>query len=163
MQKQAGTLQGLGYVEQNAGGGDPGGSQYHCAGDVTSPPAGLALHPVLCLQALQRGQEEEEEEQEEEGPQPVRHLHIIAAPCFHLPAQDHSANLKNTHELMDYLFFFFFGSPLSERVFWTFTLCLSERAAQKSLLNHESAYFIWWVCKYEENLPSQFSEAQQDN
>lgn len=97
MQKQAGTLQGLGYVEQNAGGGDPGGSQYHCAGDVTSPPAGLALHPVLCLQALQRGQEEEEE-QEQEGPQPVRHLHIIAAPCFHLPAQDHSANLMNAKE-----------------------------------------------------------------
>lgn len=95
MQKQAGTLQGLSYVEQNAGGGHPGGGQHHCAGDVSAPLAGLALHPVLCLQALQR---EEEEKEEEEGPQPARPLHIIAAPLPISPAQDHSTNLMKPQE-----------------------------------------------------------------
>lgn len=74
MQKQAWPLQGLSYVEQNAGGGNPGGGQHHRAGDLPAPPAGLALHSVLRLQALQR----EEEEKEEEGSQPARLLYIIA-------------------------------------------------------------------------------------
>lgn len=94
MQKQAGTLQGVGYVEQNAGGGYPGGGQHHRAGDVSAPPAGLPLHPVLRLQALQQ----EEEEKEEEGPQPARLLYIIAAPLLISPAQDHSANLLKPKE-----------------------------------------------------------------
>lgn len=87
MQKQAGTLKGLSYVEQNAGGGDPGGDQPRRAGDISSPPAGLALHPVLRLQALQR--KEKEEEDEEEGPQPTRLLHVIAAP----PLNRHSPEI----------------------------------------------------------------------
>lgn len=73
-----------------SGGGYPGGGQHHCAGDVSAPPAGLALHPVLRLQALQW---EEEEEEEEEGPQPARLLHVIAAPPLFSPDQDPSADL----------------------------------------------------------------------
>ncbi len=48
-----------------SGGGHPGGGQHHHAGDLSASPAGLALHLVLRLQALQRAEEEEEEE---EGP-----------------------------------------------------------------------------------------------
>lgn len=79
MQKQAGTLEGFSYVEQNAGGGHPGGGQHHHAGDLSAPPSGLALHPVLRLQALQRAEKEEEEE--EEGPQQL--FCIIAASPSH--------------------------------------------------------------------------------
>lgn len=67
-----------------SGGGHPGGRQYRGAGDVSTAPPGLPLHPVLCLQTLQ-GPEEEEEAAEEEGPEPVRLLHILAAPCVIRP------------------------------------------------------------------------------
>lgn len=71
-----------------SGGGHPGGGQHHRAGDLPAPPAGLALHPVLRLQALQ-WEKEDEEEEEKEGPQPARLLHIIAAPTLISPARDH--------------------------------------------------------------------------
>lgn len=90
MQKQAGTLQGLGHVEQDSGCGHPGGGEHHRAGDVPPPGAGLALHPVLHVQTLQG--EEEKEEEEEEGPEPAGPLGIIAAPRSHLLAQDQSAD-----------------------------------------------------------------------
>lgn len=64
-----------------SGGGHPGGGQHHRAGDVASPPAGLALHPVLRVQAVQR-EEEQEKEKEKERPRPERPSHIIAAPPF---------------------------------------------------------------------------------
>lgn len=67
MQKQAGTLQGLSYVEQDSGCGHPDGAQHHHGGGVSPLPAGHALLPVLCVQALQR---QEEKEEEEEQPQP---------------------------------------------------------------------------------------------
>lgn len=56
-----------------SGGGYPGWGEHHRAGDLSPPPAGLTLHTLLRLQALQR----KEEEEEEEGPQSVR-LHVIA-------------------------------------------------------------------------------------
>lgn len=64
----------LKYLSCPSGGGDPGGGQYYHVGDISAPPSGLALHPLLRLQTLQR----EEEEEEEEGPRPARLLHILA-------------------------------------------------------------------------------------
>lgn len=64
-----------------AGGGHPGGGQHHRAGDVSAPPAGLALHPMLHMQALQRQEEEEEEAAKEEGLQSTRPLCIVADPA----------------------------------------------------------------------------------
>lgn len=72
-----------------AGGGYPGRGQSPCPVDVTAPPAGFTLHPVLRLQALRR-EEEEEEKKEEEAPRPTRFLHIIAVPALIGTAQDHS-------------------------------------------------------------------------
>ena len=69
------------------GGGDPGGREPHCTGDISSPAAGVSMHPLLRLQALRRRQEAEEEEEEEEtearggagdGPQPGGLLCVIA-------------------------------------------------------------------------------------
>lgn len=71
-----------------SGGGHPGGGQHHHAGDLSAPPSGLALHPVLRLQALQRAEKKEEEE--EEGPQQL--LCIIAASPLISSAQKHSIN-----------------------------------------------------------------------
>lgn len=80
------------YLCCPSGGGYPGGGQHHRAGDLSAPPAGLTLHPVLHLQALQR--EKEEEKDEEEGPQPARLLHIIAAPALLSPVQDRSTKSR---------------------------------------------------------------------
>ena len=75
-----------------AGGGDPGGSEPHRTGDVSSPAARVSVHPLLRLQAMRRGPEAEEEEEEEEtearrgagdGPQPGGLLRVIAE---HLPS-----------------------------------------------------------------------------
>lgn len=46
------------------GGGYPGRGQHHRAGHISTALAGLTLHPVLRLQAVQRYEEEEEEEEE---------------------------------------------------------------------------------------------------
>lgn len=74
----------------DAGGGHPGGGQHHRAGDISAPPAGLALHPVLHVQALLQ-QEEEEEAAKEEGLQSARPLHILAAATrSHLPDHNYS-------------------------------------------------------------------------
>lgn len=64
-----------------SGGGYPGRGQHHRAGDVPAPPAGLAVHPLLRLQALPQEEQEEEEEDQgaEDGPQPARLVLLVAA------------------------------------------------------------------------------------
>lgn len=64
-----------------AGGGYPGRGEPPRPADITAPPAGFTLHPVLRLQALRR-EEEEEEKEEEEAPEPTRFLHVIAVPAL---------------------------------------------------------------------------------
>lgn len=76
-----------------SGGGYPGGGQYRGAGDVSTPPLGLPLHTVLCLQTL-RGPKEEEEE-EEERPEPARLFHTLEAPFVISPAREDAAYLTS--------------------------------------------------------------------
>lgn len=71
-----------------SGGGHPRGRQHHRGGDISAPAAGVALHPVLRLQALQREKEEEEEEEER---QPAGLFHVIAGAALFSPAWGHSA------------------------------------------------------------------------
>ena len=66
----------------SSGGGYPGGGQHHRSGDISPPPAGFTLHPVLHVQALQQ----EDKEEEEEGPPTARPRNIIAAfALIHVP------------------------------------------------------------------------------
>lgn len=100
------------------GGGHPGGGQHHRPGDVSAPPAGVALHPVLHVQTLQQ---EAEEEEEEERPQPPRApllLILIAASAPMCLNRDDSTGLNNTRRwklleelwkqtfILFYIFFF---------------------------------------------------------
>lgn len=70
-----------------AGSGDPGGVQSSGPVFVAAVPALLALHRVLCLQAL-----EEEEKEEEEERQSARFLcFVVVVPTLSGTVQDHSA------------------------------------------------------------------------
>lgn len=86
----------------DTGGGHPDGGQHHCPGDVSAPPAGLALHPVLHVQALQ--QEKEEEEERPQHSRPLINIAVSAPMCLN---QENSTSLTKKGQSAGRTFFFF--------------------------------------------------------